>query len=112
MSSSRSNYVNVCAYLAFSNIGQFAFLLNFCHTALYRSFIFIMIFTECVKLGNNIVFRCSRPTGSELTVAAGLEGAKSRNPDHVGGYSVALPMFSGIESKFGLRFPKFSVQKQ
>ena len=27
--------------------------------------------------------------------------------DHVGGYAVAAPIFAGIESKFGLRFPKF-----
>ena len=27
--------------------------------------------------------------------------------DHIGGYAVAAPIFAGIESKFGLRFPKF-----
>ena len=31
------------------------------------------------------------------------------NPDHIGGYQVALPIFSGIESKFGLVLPKFST---
>lgn len=42
-------------------------------------------------------------------MAAGIgEGKKPSNPDHIGGYSVALPIFSGIESKFGLCFPKFS----
>ena len=31
------------------------------------------------------------------------------NPDHIGGYQVALPIFSGIESKFGLVLPKFTT---
>jgi len=33
--------------------------------------------------------------------------AKPSNPDHVGGYQLALPIFAGIESKFGLLLPKF-----
>ena len=31
----------------------------------------------------------------------------SRSNDHIGGYAVASPIFAGIESKFGLRFPKY-----
>ena len=31
------------------------------------------------------------------------------NPDHIGGYQVALPIFTGIESKFGLVLPKFQT---
>ena len=31
------------------------------------------------------------------------------NPDHIGGYQVALPIFTGIESKFGLVLPKFNT---
>ncbi|XP_017772095.1 PREDICTED: calcium-binding mitochondrial carrier protein Aralar1 isoform X2 [Nicrophorus vespilloides] len=57
-----------------------------------------------------IDFGGTRPTGSEQKVPAGLEGEqKSRSPDHIGGYSVALPIFSGIETKFGLCLPKFSI---
>ena len=53
-----------------------------------------------------------RPAGSELKVTAlGGEASKTRNPDHVGGYSVSIPVFSGIETKFGLCLPKFSVQR-
>lgn len=50
-----------------------------------------------------------RPAGSELNVpAVGIaDEVKSTNPDHVGGYQVALPIFQGIESKFGLCLPKF-----
>jgi len=53
---------------------------------------------------------CRRPTGSELTIAqTGVaEALKSNNPDHVGGYQVALPILQGIESKFGLYLPKYS----
>ena len=51
---------------------------------------------------------CSKPTGSVAHVPAGAaEMNKSDNPDHVGGYQVALPIFSGIETKFGLVLPKF-----
>ena len=34
--------------------------------------------------------------------------SKPLNPDHVGGYRLALATFEGIESKFGLSFPKFA----
>lgn len=54
-----------------------------------------------------------RPTGSEKTVlVTGLKQVQSDNPDHVGGYSVALPIISGIETKFGLVFPKFRHKHQ
>lgn len=54
-----------------------------------------------------IDFGGSRPSGqtSEATVGP---AAPSANPDHVGGYQVAKPIFTGVESKFGLLFPKFS----
>lgn len=32
---------------------------------------------------------------------------KEPNPDHIGGLTIAVPVFSGIESRFGLLFPKF-----
>jgi len=37
----------------------------------------------------------------------GLLEKKSENPDHIGGFEVALPILSGIESKFGLLLPQF-----
>eukprot|EP00092_Neocalanus_flemingeri_P036323 GFUD01039545.1.p1 GENE.GFUD01039545.1~~GFUD01039545.1.p1 ORF type:complete len:696 (+),score=160.55 GFUD01039545.1:64-2151(+) len=54
-----------------------------------------------------IDFGGSKPTGqmSEATAGAAI---KSDNPDHVGGYQVARPIFTGVESKFGLLLPKFS----
>lgn len=54
-----------------------------------------------------------RPAGSEhLAPATGVaDDMRSRNPDHIGGYQVALPIFTGIESKFGLYLPKFSAVK-
>lgn len=33
----------------------------------------------------------------------------SRNPDHIGGYRLALATFDGLESKFGLCLPKFKT---
>lgn len=51
----------------------------------------------------------SHPTGSESEVPAGsAELSRSSNPDHIGGYQIANPIFMGIESKFGLVLPKFS----
>jgi len=51
-----------------------------------------------------------RPQGSEQKVATmGMELKESDNPDHIGGYRVALPILSGIESKFGLFLPKYKV---
>lgn len=32
---------------------------------------------------------------------------KSKNSDHIGGYEVAVPILSGIETKFGLCLPRF-----
>ncbi|XP_046404695.1 calcium-binding mitochondrial carrier protein Aralar1 isoform X2 [Ischnura elegans] len=56
-------------------------------------------------------FGGSRPTGSEMNVpATGVaEEMKSTNPDHIGGYQVALPIFAGIESKFGLCLPRYRM---
>ncbi|XP_065169922.1 calcium-binding mitochondrial carrier protein Aralar1 [Atheta coriaria] len=53
-----------------------------------------------------IDFGGTRPTGSELKVME--NDPKSRHPDQIGGYSVAQPIFTGIETKFGLCLPKFS----
>ncbi len=41
--------------------------------------------------------------------AGSVELGKSDNPDHVGGYAVAMPIFAGIESKFGLVLPRFQT---
>ncbi|XP_011155708.1 calcium-binding mitochondrial carrier protein Aralar1 isoform X4 [Solenopsis invicta] len=56
-------------------------------------------------------FGGSRPTGSEQKVPTmGVaDEIRSTNPDHIGGYQVALPIFTGIETKFGLCLPRFQV---
>nr|CAD7411705.1 unnamed protein product [Timema cristinae]CAD7433287.1 unnamed protein product [Timema monikensis] len=58
-------------------------------------------------------FGGTRPTGSEMNVpSTGVaDEMKSTHPDHIGGYQVALPIFSGIETKFGLCLPKFQAGK-
>jgi hypothetical protein len=40
-----------------------------------------------------------------------LQQVKSDNIDHIGGYAVALPILSGIETKFGLMLPKFEIKQ-
>lgn len=59
---------------------------------------------------NPHIYIFSRPTGSEMK-SVSLVGDKPHDPDHVGGYSVSLPIFSGIESKFGICLPKFTSQQ-
>ncbi|XP_012286081.1 calcium-binding mitochondrial carrier protein Aralar1 isoform X2 [Orussus abietinus] len=56
-------------------------------------------------------FGGSRPTGSEqkVPVMGVADEIRSTNPDHIGGYQVALPIFTGIETKFGLCLPKFQA---
>ncbi|XP_059091848.1 calcium-binding mitochondrial carrier protein Aralar1-like isoform X1 [Tigriopus californicus] len=55
-------------------------------------------------------FGGSHPSGSTAEVPAGsAEMSRSTNPDHIGGYQVAMPIFNGIESKFGLVLPKFQT---
>lgn len=57
---------------------------------------------------NTYHFFYSRPTGSELKVASiGLHTDSKTKPDHIGGYRVATPIFTGIETKFGICLPKF-----
>jgi len=57
-----------------------------------------------------IDFGGSRPTGGVAEATAGV-AVKSDNPDHVGGYQLARPIFTGVETKFGLMLPKFTHQQ-
>jgi solute carrier family 25 (mitochondrial aspartate/glutamate transporter), member 12/13 len=58
-------------------------------------------------------FGGSRPTGSDVTSGkSSADLQRQMNPDHVGGYQVAIPMINGIESKFGLSLPRFSSTLQ
>jgi len=63
---------------------------------------------ELLQRTFNIDFGGSKPSG-QLAEATGKVD-KSDNPDHIGGYQVARPIFLGVESKFGLLLPKFSPQ--
>lgn len=55
----------------------------------------------------------SRPSGSEkiVSVQGAGDGTTPSNPDHIGGYHAVLPILEGIESKFGLVFPKIKSEK-
>ncbi|XP_053603299.1 calcium-binding mitochondrial carrier protein Aralar1 isoform X1 [Plodia interpunctella] len=55
-------------------------------------------------------FGGSRPTGSELHVATPIEEQKKK-ADHIGGYQVAMPVLTGLETKFGISLPRFSFAK-
>ena len=36
-----------------------------------------------------------------------IEQQLPKNPDHIGGYKLALATFEGIETKFGICLPKY-----
>jgi len=55
----------------------------------------------------DVDFGGNRPQGSKSSAGSLAVVTKPSNPDHVGGYQLALPIFAGIESKFGLFLPKF-----
>ncbi|XP_063619128.1 calcium-binding mitochondrial carrier protein Aralar1 isoform X3 [Cydia splendana] len=55
-------------------------------------------------------FGGSRPTGSELTVSTPIEETVKK-PHHIGGYQVAIPVLTGLETKFGISLPRFSFPK-
>ena len=52
-------------------------------------------------------FGGKRSPGSEVKVPLTASEMVSSNADHIGGYKLALTTFAGMESKFGLMFPKF-----
>jgi solute carrier family 25 aspartate/glutamate transporter 12/13 len=52
-----------------------------------------------------IDFGGRRPEGSATKQR--IEDILPPNPDHIGGYRLALATFEGIETKFGLSLPKF-----
>ncbi|XP_063532931.1 calcium-binding mitochondrial carrier protein Aralar1 isoform X2 [Cydia strobilella] len=56
-------------------------------------------------------FGGSRPTGSELTVSTPIEETMKK-PHHIGGYQVAIPVLTGLETKFGISLPRFSFPKK
>lgn len=55
-------------------------------------------------------FGGSRPSGSDVKKSSStLDAAMIQvNADHIGGYRAAVPLITGIETKFGLSFPKFA----
>ena len=55
-----------------------------------------------------IDFGGSRPSGSVSEGVASAMDMSSGNPEHIGGYQVARPIFAGVESKFGLLLPRYS----
>ncbi|ELU00422.1 hypothetical protein CAPTEDRAFT_169511 [Capitella teleta] len=46
-----------------------------------------------------------KPDGSDIS--AHPDDHLPGNPDHIGGYRLAIPTFEGVETKFGLCLPKF-----
>lgn len=49
-----------------------------------------------------------KPAGSEPTPKSRIS-LPAPNPDHIGGFRLAMATFAGIESKFGLHLPSYIV---
>ncbi|XP_014274358.1 calcium-binding mitochondrial carrier protein Aralar1 isoform X2 [Halyomorpha halys] len=73
---------------------------------------FTLITYELLQRYLYIDFGGTRPAGSEVTVpsSGAIVPQKSvANAEHIGGYQAAIPILTGIETKFGLSLPKFSM---
>ncbi|XP_045914932.1 calcium-binding mitochondrial carrier protein Aralar2 isoform X2 [Micropterus dolomieu] len=55
-----------------------------------------------------IDFGGQKPAGSEPTPKSRIS-LPAPNPDHIGGFRLAMATFAGIESKFGLHLPSYTV---
>ncbi|XP_041868123.1 calcium-binding mitochondrial carrier protein Aralar2 isoform X2 [Melanotaenia boesemani] len=53
-------------------------------------------------------FGGQKPAGSEPTPKSRIS-LPAPNPDHIGGFRLAVATFAGIESKFGLHLPRYTV---
>ncbi|XP_064204318.1 electrogenic aspartate/glutamate antiporter SLC25A13, mitochondrial isoform X2 [Anguilla rostrata] len=53
-------------------------------------------------------FGGQKPVGAEPTPKSRIS-LPAPNPDHIGGFRLAVATFAGIESKYGLHLPRFSV---
>lgn len=49
-----------------------------------------------------------KPAGSEPTPKSRIS-LPAPNADHIGGFRLAVATFAGIESKFGLHLPRYTV---
>uniref|UniRef100_A0A8C4F2B7 Solute carrier family 25 member 13 n=1 Tax=Dicentrarchus labrax TaxID=13489 RepID=A0A8C4F2B7_DICLA len=56
-----------------------------------------------------IDFGGQKPAGSEPTPKSRIS-LPAPNPDHIGGFRLAVATFAGIENKFGLHLPRYTVQ--
>lgn len=66
-----------------------------------------LVLYELIQRAFFVDFGGSKPTGSYRESPGEDVSLCSNNPDHIGGFSVAQPIFVGMETKFGLYFPKF-----
>lgn len=55
-----------------------------------------------------IDFGGQKPAGSEPTPKSRIS-LPAPNPDHIGGFRLAVATFAGIESKFGLHLPRYTA---
>jgi len=58
-----------------------------------------------------IDFGGSQPSGQSKEALGTVGDTRPANPDHIGGYQIARPIFQGVESKFGLMLPRFSASQ-
>ena len=99
-----------CAYKIYHQEGVKAFWKGSVANKLRSSpqFGITLVAYELIQRVLYIDFGGSKPSGSFREIPKGSANlVSSSNPDHIGGYALARPIFVGMESKFGLFFPKF-----
>lgn len=72
----------------------------------YSAYFMGEIFVNTMEINLIFVLFCRKPAGSEPVPKSRIT-LPAPNPDHVGGYKLAVATFAGIENKFGLYLPRF-----
>lgn len=63
---------------------------------------------ELLQRALYVDFGGRKPEGSQIESFVKDSDIESVNPDHIGGYKLAAATFAGLETKFGLSFPRYN----
>ena len=99
-------------YIVCSYILSIVFSILYAHTCIVTcfqcivcSYMYCHLFSLYCMLIHVLSLVLRKPTGSAISQPAAERIPD--NPDHIGGYRLALACFDGIETKFGLSLPKY-----
>ena len=106
------HFVTCFQYIVCSYILSIVFSVLYAHTCIVTcfqcivcSYMYCHLFSLYCMLIHVLSLVLRKPTGSAISQPAAERIPD--NPDHIGGYRLALACFDGIETKFGLSLPKY-----